>query len=68
MLLLAENDTVKDISSKPAALTKSRPRRARLALPPELPQLELVHVVPETAPHCQNDGVELTVIADELSE
>ncbi len=39
-----------------------------MALPPELPRVEVVHELPEEARHCQDDGTALTVIGEEVSE
>ena len=48
--------------------TQRRPRGGRLALPPELPRVEVVHELPEATRHCAEDGTELKVIGEEVSE
>jgi transposase len=48
--------------------TKRRTRGGRVALPPELPRVEVIHELPEEARHCREDGTELKVIGQEVSE
>ncbi|MDR5876298.1 IS66 family transposase [Vreelandella gomseomensis] len=62
----ADNDAVDE--AEPAAPPKRRKRGGRVALPPELPRVEVVHDLPEEARHCRDDGTALTVIGEEVSE
>ena len=39
-----------------------------IALPPELPRVEVVHELPEEARHCAEDDTALKVIGEEVSE
>lgn len=50
------------------APTKRRTRGGRIALPPELPRVEVVHELPEDVRHCAEDGTALKVIGEEISE
>jgi transposase len=52
---------------KPAS-AKPRTRGGRLALPPELPRVDIVHDVADDQKHCHNDGTELVCIGEEISE
>ncbi|XKE44618.1 IS66 family transposase [Halomonas organivorans] len=52
-------------TSKPA---KRRTRGGRVALPSELPRVEVVHELPEDSRHCAEDGTALKVIGEEVSE
>ncbi|NYS61241.1 IS66 family transposase [Vreelandella salicampi] len=63
-----DNDAVDDTAAEPATPTKRRTRGGRVALPPELPRVEVVHELPEEARHCQDDGTALTVIGEAVSE
>jgi transposase len=54
-----------DASHQP---TKRRSRGGRVALPPELPRVEVVHELPEEVRHCADDGSELKVIGEDVSE
>ncbi|MGJ7462089.1 IS66 family transposase [Halomonas sp. MA07-2] len=47
---------------------KRRSRGGRVALPPELPRVEVVHELPEDARRCAEDGTELKVIGEAISE
>ena len=51
----------------PSLLTAKR-RGERVALPPELPRVEVVHELPEETRHCAGDGSALAVIGQEVSE
>ena len=55
----AQDDTVDGEVDAPAAPhqpIKRRPRGGRVALPPELPRVEVIHELPEDARHCHHDG------------
>lgn len=58
-------DNPSDVDDTPS---RRRTRGGRIALPPELPRVEVVHELPEDARHCQEDGSELRVIGEEISE
>jgi len=60
-----EDDTTP--AAEPAP-TQRRTRGGRIALPPELPRVEVVHELPEDTRHCTEDGTELKVIGEEVSE
>ena len=67
----AQDDTVDGEVDAPAAPhqpIKRRPRGGRVALPPELPRVEVIHELPEDARHCHHDGTELKEIGKEISE
>lgn len=54
-----------------AAVDERRTRRTRggrVALPPDLPRVEVVHELPEATRHCPEDGTEPKVIGEEVSE
>ncbi|QNU60813.1 IS66 family transposase [Vreelandella titanicae] len=63
-----DNDVVDDTTVKLATPTTHRTRGGRVALPPELPRVEVVHELPEEARHCQDDGTALTVMGEAVSE
>src|SRR5690554_7751669 len=67
-----EADAAADETVTPApAAEPSQPakrRGGRVALPPELPRVELIHELPEEARHCAGDGSALAVIGQEVSE
>ena len=48
--------------------TRKRRRGGRVALPSELPRIEIIHELPEHERHCGEDGRELAVIGQEISE
>src|SRR5690554_1847199 len=58
------------VTSTPAAEPSQPAKRrgGRVALPLELPRVEVVHELPEEARHCAGDGSALTVIGQEISE
>jgi len=56
-----------ETSAKPAS-AKPRTRGGRLALPPELPRVDIVHDVADDQKHCHNDGAELVCIGEKISE
>ncbi|WP_151441744.1 IS66 family transposase, partial [Halomonas lysinitropha] len=65
----AEDDSTTDeAAAEPCQPTKRRTRGGRVALPPELPRVEVVHELPDEAHHCDDDGTELKVIGQEISE
>lgn len=66
----AEDETAADETSEADTLTsrKRRTRGGRVALPPELPRVEVIHELPEEARQCDDDGTELKVIGQEVSE
>ena len=58
-----------DAAAEPTAPAKKRRSRGgRVALPPELPRVEVVHELPDNARHCHEDGTALKVIGEEVSE
>ncbi|MDQ7735800.1 IS66 family transposase zinc-finger binding domain-containing protein, partial [Halomonas sp. SpR1] len=57
-----------DATSETASPLKRRTRGGRVALPPELPRVEVVHELPDNARHCHDDGTALKVIGEEVSE
>jgi len=65
----AQAATLDDISADNATATaKKRTRGGRVALPPELPRVEVVHELGDTERCCTEDGTELKVIGEEVSE
>ena len=67
----AQDDTADDGIDVPAGSHQPAKRRThggRVALPPELPRVEVTHELPEDARHCQHDGTELKEIGKEISE
>ncbi|WP_425563494.1 IS66 family transposase zinc-finger binding domain-containing protein, partial [Modicisalibacter zincidurans] len=61
-------DDEEDAPTEPRQPVKRRSRGGRVALPPELPRVEVVHELPEDARHCHDDGTELKEIGQEVSE
>ncbi|MCS2608483.1 IS66 family transposase [Halomonas dongshanensis] len=57
-----------DATSETATPAKRRTRGGRVALPPELPRVEVLHELPDNARHCCDDGTPLKVIGEEVSE
>ncbi|MCL7931833.1 IS66 family transposase, partial [Halomonas sp. ATCHA] len=51
-----------------AAPVKKRTRGGRAALPPELPRVEVVHELDDAERCCAEDGTELKVIGEVVSE
>ncbi len=47
---------------------RRRTRGGRVALPPELPRVEVVHELPEATRHCAEDDTVLKVIGEAVSE
>lgn len=47
---------------------KRRSRGGRVALPPELPRVDVIHELPEDTRLCDADGTELKTIGEEISE
>ena len=60
--------TADDATTDTTMPVKRRPRGGRVALPPELPRVEVVHELPDHARHCHEDGTALKVIGEEVSE
>ena len=60
--------TADDATSETATPAKRRTRGGRVALPPELPRVEVIHELPNDARHCHDDGTALKVIGEEVSE
>ncbi len=60
--------TADDATIDTATPAKRRTRGGRIALPPELPRVEIVHELPDDARHCHDDGTALKVIGEEVSE
>ncbi|UEQ03877.1 IS66 family transposase [Halomonas profundus] len=63
-----DTGTAGNDEAESAAPPKRSKRGGRVALPPELPRVEVVHELPEEARHCQDDGTALTMIGEEVSE
>ncbi|BBI54504.1 hypothetical protein HORIV_69250 [Vreelandella olivaria] len=57
-----------DATSETATPKKRRTRGGRVALPSELPRVEVIHELPVDARHCHDDGTALKVIGEEVSE
>ena len=67
----AQDDTAGDEADVPVAPQQPAERRTRggrVALPPELPRVEVIHELPEEARHCHHDGTELKQIGKAISE
>ena len=64
----SESTTADDATSETATPTKRRTRGGRVALPPELPRIEVAHELPVDARHCHDDDTALKVIDEEVSE
>ncbi|WP_417545279.1 IS66 family transposase [Marinobacter sp.] len=64
------DDAPEDKTETPAkpASAKPRTRGGRLALPAELPRVDIIHDVADDQKHCHNDGTELVCIGEEVSE
>jgi transposase len=60
--------TPDEAAAEPRQPAKRRPQGGRVALPPELPRVEVVHELPEDTRHCAEDGTSLKVIGQEVSE
>ena len=60
--------TPDEAAAEPRQPAKRRPRGGRVALPPELPRVEVVHELPDEARHCGHDGTELKEIGKDVSE
>jgi transposase len=55
-------------TTEPSQPAKRRTRGGRLALPSELPRVEVIHELPEDTRYCAEDGTELKIIGEEISE
>src|SRR5690554_2279459 len=67
----ADAETADETVTAASAAEPSHPakrRGGRVALPPELPRVEVVHELPEETRHCAGDGSALAVIGQEVSE
>lgn len=65
----SDNDeALEEKAATPSASRKPRTRGGRLALPPELPRVDIVHDVADDQKRCHNDGTELVCIGEEISE
>ncbi|SDM94417.1 Transposase C of IS166 homeodomain-containing protein [Franzmannia pantelleriensis] len=67
----AQDDTADDEVDAPAEPhqpARRRTRGGRVALPPVLPRIEVIHELPEGARHCHQDGTELKEIGKEIKE
>ena len=65
----SESDaTADDATIDTATPAKRRTRGGRVALPPELPRVDVIHELPDDARHCHDDGTALKVIGEEVSE
>ncbi|XKH59638.1 IS66 family transposase [Halomonas sediminis] len=69
----AQTDAIDETSSEKsddnaAAPAKKRTRGGRVALPPELPRVKVVHELDEAERCCAEDGTELKVIGEDVSE
>jgi transposase len=60
--------TADDATIDTATPAKRRARGGRVALPPELPRVEVIHELPDDVRHCHDDGTPLKVIGEEVSE
>ena len=63
-----ENAAEDEEDATERAPAKKRSRGGRVALPPELPRTEVVHELDDTERLCAEDGNELKVIGEEISE
>ncbi|WP_075878617.1 IS66 family transposase [Vreelandella massiliensis] len=63
-----ENADATSLADNATAPVKKRPRGGRVALPPELPRVEVVHELNEAERCCAQDGTELKVIGEDVSE
>lgn len=63
-----EESTTQDAAAEPRQPAKRRTRGGRVALPPDLPRIEVVHELPEEGRRCAEDGTALKVIGEEVSE
>ena len=64
----ADDANAEETAAESRQPAKRRTRGGRLALPPELPRVEVVHELPEDTRRCAEDGTELKVIGEEISE
>ncbi|MBB3189194.1 transposase [Halomonas cerina] len=64
----ADESTAEEAAAESRQPAKRRTRGGRVALPPELPRVEVVHELPEEVRHCAEDGTALKVIGEEVSE
>ncbi|MCA1773250.1 MAG: IS66 family transposase [Halomonas sp.] len=65
---VADDDASEAPSDNVAPQAKKRTRGGRIALPPELPRVEVVHELDDTERCCAEDGTKLKVIGEEISE
>ncbi|WP_280563512.1 MULTISPECIES: IS66 family transposase [unclassified Chromohalobacter] len=64
----ADASSAEDAETASRQPAQRRTRGGRIALPPELPRVEVVHELPEEARHCAEDDTALKVIGAEVSE
>lgn len=55
-------------TAEPSQPAKRRTHGGRVTLPPELPRVDVIHELPEAARHCAEDGIELKIIGEDVSE
>lgn len=65
---VADGDASATPPDNVAPSANKRTRGGRVALPPELPRVEVVHTLDATERCCAEDGTELKVIGEEVSE
>ena len=67
---LAQTEAAAEPQPATDTTAPANPRRrgGRAVLPPELPRIEVIHELPEQERHCAEDGTELAVIGEEISE
>lgn len=68
VLVQAEEAAEAEEATAEAAPGRKRRRGRRVALPPELPRLDIIHELPEHERQCAEDGTELEVIGEAISE
>lgn len=64
----SDESTIEASADELQPSAKPRTRGGRVALPPELPRVEVVHELPEASRHCTEDGTALKDIGTEISE
>lgn len=64
----ADASTAEASAAESRQRAKHRTRGGRVALPSELPRVDVIHELPEDTRRCAEDGTELKVIGEEVSE